>query len=299
MPLFVGDYEADTAHLTIEEDGAYMRLLRLCWRTPGCSIPHDPAWIARRLRVDADTFDRLVAPLIGEFFRVEKGRVFSPRLTSEYERVATTFEKRSEAGRKGGRPTKRLKTDENSESRDKSGRKPGESNQNQNQNTDNNPPTPHRGEHPRFADFWDAFADKRGRPNAAKAFKAACKRADPEEIISGARRYAARRGPEQRFGKMAQGWLNDDRWTVEAAPQRDAYEDHLKSWGIPDADPSRAGGGTWDTHAAKRDDEADVSRVLPFPKAAEPARSMPVGDDDDGWAGDFLPPLRSGEGRPL
>ena len=29
FPLHVADYEAKTAHLTIEEDGAYMRLLRL------------------------------------------------------------------------------------------------------------------------------------------------------------------------------------------------------------------------------------------------------------------------------
>lgn len=30
FPLYVDDYEADTPHLTLEEDGAFSRLLRLC-----------------------------------------------------------------------------------------------------------------------------------------------------------------------------------------------------------------------------------------------------------------------------
>ena len=35
FPLYIADYDSKTAHLTLEEDGAYLRLLRLCWRTPG------------------------------------------------------------------------------------------------------------------------------------------------------------------------------------------------------------------------------------------------------------------------
>ena len=77
FPLYPKDFEAKTSHLTLEEDGAYNRLLRLCWLTPGCSLPDDPAWIARRLRVDAATYDRLVAPLISEFFKRTKGRVWN------------------------------------------------------------------------------------------------------------------------------------------------------------------------------------------------------------------------------
>jgi uncharacterized protein YdaU (DUF1376 family) len=134
MPLYCGDYEADTAHLTIEEDGAYMRLLRLCWRSPGCCVPNDPGWIMRKMRVDAETYDRIVGPVISEFFQVEKAKVYSPRLSAEHARISDTFEKRSAAGKKGGRPAKPLKSAPAAESRDKAGRKPTESNQNQNQN---------------------------------------------------------------------------------------------------------------------------------------------------------------------
>lgn len=121
FPLYVTDYEADTSHLTPEEDGIYMRLLRLMWMTPGCSVPDDPKWIARRLRVSPGDFDRAVAPIIDEFCCRKKGRVFSPRLMREFEKISDTRYKRSVAGKKGGRPRKPLKNSETTTSRAKSG----------------------------------------------------------------------------------------------------------------------------------------------------------------------------------
>lgn len=134
MPLYVADYEADTAHLSIEEDGVYMRLLRLCWRTPGCSLPDDDEWIKRRLRVSESEWQRVAAPIIAEFFKRDKGRLFSVRLHREHERINDTHQKRRDAGRKGGRPRKTLETHETGERRAKAKQKPGQSNQNQNQN---------------------------------------------------------------------------------------------------------------------------------------------------------------------
>lgn len=102
MPLFVDDYEAAAAHLTLEEDGAYNRLLRLAWRMPDCALPDDPAWIARRLRIDAQTYRRLVAPLIDEFFSREGGRIFQKRQVREFRYVTELVAKRRAAGKRGG-----------------------------------------------------------------------------------------------------------------------------------------------------------------------------------------------------
>lgn len=104
FPLFPADFEADTSHLTLEEDGAYNRLLRLMWMTPGCSLPDDPAWIARRMRVDMVAFLRIVEPLIAEFMQRKNGRIYSPRLTLEFQKADETYKRRSDAGKKGGRP---------------------------------------------------------------------------------------------------------------------------------------------------------------------------------------------------
>ena len=102
LPLFVDDYEAATTHLTPEEDGIYSRLLRLCWRTPGCSLPNEPAWIARKVRVSLEDFDRLVQPILDEFFKVESGRVLQERLRAEFDYVSRTSRARSSAGKRGG-----------------------------------------------------------------------------------------------------------------------------------------------------------------------------------------------------
>lgn len=119
LPLFVTDFEADTAHLTLVEDGAYNRLLRLCWRTPGCSVPDDDDWIRRRLRVSETEYDQHVRPVIDEFFERKRGRVLSARLLREFERAVATHSARKKAGEKGGRARKSLITGDQSESRAK------------------------------------------------------------------------------------------------------------------------------------------------------------------------------------
>lgn len=102
LPLFVDDYEAATAHLSLEEDGAYSRLIRLCWRTPGCSIPVDTSWIIRHMRCDTETYHRVVFPVLSEFFTRNRSRWFQKRLREEHAYVTDIVGKRRAAGRKGG-----------------------------------------------------------------------------------------------------------------------------------------------------------------------------------------------------
>lgn len=115
IPLYVDDYEAATAHLTLEEDGVYNRLLRLCWRTPGCSIPNDPAWIARKVRVSPEDFERVVRPVLDEFFKPARGRLVQRRLKAEYDDISRKKLLRVEAGKKGG-SSKALKNKEKTSS---------------------------------------------------------------------------------------------------------------------------------------------------------------------------------------
>ena len=108
-PMYPTDFEADTSHLTLEEDGAYNRLLRLMWMTSGCSLPSDNAWIMRRMRVDQDTFERVVLVVIEEFFTRKSGRLSNARLAREFAKSSEAHERRVLAGSKGGL-AKALKT---------------------------------------------------------------------------------------------------------------------------------------------------------------------------------------------
>lgn len=112
IKLFLDDYEAATAHLSLEEDGAYNRLLRLCWRQTDCTIPDDEAWIRRMLRCDQATFDRAVKPVLSEFFSVSRGRLFQKRLREEFEAGKLLREAKRTAGKLGGK-AKSTKTKDN------------------------------------------------------------------------------------------------------------------------------------------------------------------------------------------
>jgi len=116
------------------------------------------------------------------------------------------------------------------------------------------------------------------------------KKADPDTIISAAARYAKVRNPG--FGKMPQGWLNDERWNDEVVATERPGDDYLKSWGIPDAQPERDGGGASDTDPADGRQSADVSDLFREPDTEEPKGAVPV--DHGGYRGDSgsLPPLR-------
>lgn len=103
MPLWVSKYDAKTKHLTLEEDGAYLRLLRLCWTTPGRNLPADDEWVRRQLRVDQDTYDRVVKIVLGEFFKVRAGRYVNDKLCEIFKHSLTVSSSRKEPGHKGGK----------------------------------------------------------------------------------------------------------------------------------------------------------------------------------------------------
>lgn len=102
LPLFVDDYEADTAHLSLVEDGIYSRLLRLCWRSPKCQMPNDHEWIARKIRATSKAEREAMANVLAEFFVARRGAIFSKRLSAEFERVSASVQKRKKAGKSGG-----------------------------------------------------------------------------------------------------------------------------------------------------------------------------------------------------
>jgi len=79
-----------------------------------------------------------------------------------------------------------------------------------------------------FERFWKAYPEKKAKPAARKAFAKQIKDgANPEEIITGAERYAARLhnvqpGQFVPHPKYPQGWLNERRWEDEPAPEAKA-----------------------------------------------------------------------------
>lgn len=66
-PHHIGDYARDTAHLSLLEDGAYRRMLDLCYRTEK-PLPLDRNQLYRLVRVKSLQEKQAVDVILGEFF---------------------------------------------------------------------------------------------------------------------------------------------------------------------------------------------------------------------------------------
>lgn len=232
MPLWTDAYLSDTKHLTTIEHGAYLLLLMAMWRSPDASLPNDGKMLARFAGVTTGQWRRM-EPVLMPFFDVDGDRIRQGRLTDEREAVRQHSQSQS---RKAKSRWLKNKDSANAAAQSRHCRNdaslPLPPNHREtsslNRSSDNNadllseaaePPPPKPKPDPRsedrFEEFWTAYGHKKGRKAAERAFAKAVTQADPEEIIEGARRYAERRGPDPRFWKHPQGWLNDGRWSDE------------------------------------------------------------------------------------
>lgn len=101
MPFYVGDYLADTTHLTTIEHGAYLLLLATMWRAGG-SLPADDAKLARFARLTPAQWDRIKGSILS-FFDMEDGEITQGRLTREMDRHSKAVKQRRDSGSLGGR----------------------------------------------------------------------------------------------------------------------------------------------------------------------------------------------------
>lgn len=101
MPLYVGDFLADTTHLTTEETGAYLLVLMGAWNRGG-KVPNNDAQLARIARCDSETWKRL-KPTLQPFFDVNSEFWIQRRLLYEKEKAVKRCEVRQAVGRLGGR----------------------------------------------------------------------------------------------------------------------------------------------------------------------------------------------------
>jgi uncharacterized protein YdaU (DUF1376 family) len=219
FPMFPTDFEADTSHLTLAEDGAYNRLLRLVWMTSGCSLPDDDAWILRRMRCQSDADRTIVLGVVDEFFTRSNGRVSNARLTREFEKTKEAHEKRVSAGSKGGK-AKSLKSLEAVYSNAKAKLKQPEPEPEPISKRDTNA-SPKKVVR-LFSAFWETFPHRNGKKanksEAERKYRAAIRSGVSEEtIIDSATAYRSDPDVLRNYGRGPVPWLNQKGWEDEPA----------------------------------------------------------------------------------
>lgn len=90
MPLFIGDYLADTTRLTTEQHGAYFLLIMDYWRNG--KPPEDDAILANITRMQIKDWKRIKPVVIG-FFNLENGHYSHSRIDRELKDATASKEK--------------------------------------------------------------------------------------------------------------------------------------------------------------------------------------------------------------
>lgn len=101
----IGDYDADTAHLTWVEDMAYTRLMRLYYRREK-PIPADINDACRLVRAASKDQRQAVADVLKEFFVLADDGWHQGRCDAELARYLKKVEHNRAVGKLGGRPKK-------------------------------------------------------------------------------------------------------------------------------------------------------------------------------------------------
>lgn len=103
----IGDYDADTAHLTWFEDMAYTRLMRLYYRRE-LPIPADIAQACRLVRAASKQEREAVENVLHEFFELDGDCWRNKRCDEEISTAQGKAAKNREVGKSGGRPAKKI-----------------------------------------------------------------------------------------------------------------------------------------------------------------------------------------------
>jgi uncharacterized protein YdaU (DUF1376 family) len=107
MPLYVGEYLADTTNLNTEQHGAYCLMLMAAWKRGG-ALPNDDSQLSAICKLSPARW-RAHRPVLTAFFRIEDDTLIHKRVTSERQKAQAISEKKAEAGAEGA--AKRWMTD--------------------------------------------------------------------------------------------------------------------------------------------------------------------------------------------
>ncbi|WP_191060965.1 DUF1376 domain-containing protein [Geminicoccus harenae] len=250
MPFYTDAYLADTTHLTTEEHGAYLLLLFAAWRSPGCSLRDDDAFLARVAKVTPERWRKRLRPVLAPFWRIQDGSWTQKKQQSVRERLGAISEKRQKAARHA-RDAKPLAERETAPAHQAANEGHINGYPKPNTKTKDSPPTvPLPGDERVLEEFevwWQAYPRKIGRKATLEAYRRARAEAGADVLLTAVKAAAAAwrtEGTQDRFIPHPANWLEQRRWqdvaVIEPAAPAESIELARLSAGALLATQSRA-----------------------------------------------------------
>ena len=219
--LYIGDYQRDTAHLSVTEHGAYLLMLQHYYATEK-PLPVGKA-LHRMLRAQDKEEREAIDSVVAQFWTTTEAGLVNERADEELTKAGGQAETNRataiarEARRKAAR-------EEHDQSTNRATNRSTNDQPNQTPDTRHqkeiHPPTPSgarvHGFPPGFEEFWSAYPKKVGKDAAAKAF--AKRRPGQETLRAMLDAIEAQRQSEQwrknagQFIPNPATWLNEGRW---------------------------------------------------------------------------------------
>ena len=100
MPLYIGDYLADTMHLNATESGSYLFLIMHYWRNG--PLPDVERTLATVARVELDEWIKTVGPVVRAFFSIKNGMLHHKRIDAELGNATLNLTGRQKSARAAG-----------------------------------------------------------------------------------------------------------------------------------------------------------------------------------------------------
>lgn len=194
FPFYPGDFYQDTMCLTLEEQGAYIKLLSYAWNNDGL-VPLDSKKRCQILGVHHHKA-HLLWGVIEEYFEKLPEGYRNPRLYKELSKVLDISEKRRKAVSSRYSTNAPTIVGTNVDTTTTTVRKK--------KNIDRS-----NGHDPGFDRFWNVYPRKVARPAARKAWSKLTL-ADREQATQGVRSFTF--PEEEKFIPHPATWLNNQRW---------------------------------------------------------------------------------------
>jgi uncharacterized protein YdaU (DUF1376 family) len=251
MPLYIGDYLADTMRLTTEEHGAYLLLLMEYWRQG--PLPNDDKALSGIVKMDRKRWEKELAPVLRSFFILgEDGLLHQKRTDAERHKASVNSAKKQAAANArwdkdqghadaGGDPSGGANEDAPAHAH----ASPDASQMNVQQTCPyaRVPPSPspsqkgrkrvsyaHLSETGGFDEWWKAYPLKVGKGKARPAYAKALTKTTHEELLAAVQRCPWNADP--RYIPHPTTWLNGERWLDEV----DRFDPALRAAGFKPED---------------------------------------------------------------